>query len=44
LALKVGFATTSVKVRTPPLLKDEVKVEVIAEGANEVGCPRLLVV
>jgi len=29
LALNVGFATTSVKVTTPPLLKVEVKVEVI---------------
>jgi len=44
LGLNVGFATTSVKVTTPPLLKVEVNVEVICAGANEVVCPRLLVV
>lgn len=32
------------KVTTPPLLKVEVKVAVICGGANEVVCPRLLVV
>jgi hypothetical protein len=43
-ALSVGFAITSVKVAMPPLLKVEVKVEVISRGANDVTCPRLLVV
>jgi hypothetical protein len=43
-ALSVGFAITSVKVSTPPLLRVEVKVEVISRGANDVTCPRLLVV
>ncbi len=43
-ALSVGFAITSVKVSTPPLLIVEVKVEVISRGANDVTCPRLLVV
>jgi len=38
------LATTSVKVTKPPLLKVEVKVEVISGGAVEVVCPKLLVV
>jgi len=44
LGLNVGFATTSVKVTTPPLLKVDVNVEVITGGATEVVFPRLLVV
>ena len=32
------------KVTRPPLLKVDVNVEVRSEGANEVVCPRLLVV
>jgi hypothetical protein len=43
-ALSVGFATTSVKVAMAPLLKVDVKVEVIWRGANDVTCPALLVV
>jgi hypothetical protein len=43
-ALSVGFETTSVKVRTAPLLIVEVKIEVTSSGANDVTCPRLLVV
>jgi len=33
-----------VKVTIPPLLNVDVNVEVISGGANEVVCPRLLVV
>ena len=44
LGLNVGFATTSVKVTIPPLLNVDVNVEVISGGANEVVCPKLLVV
>ena len=44
LARSVGFAITSVKVWTPPSLIVERNVEVIRRGANEVVCPRLLVV
>lgn len=44
LALNVGFAIISVKVAISPLLMVEVKVEVIWRGANDVTCPRLLVV
>jgi hypothetical protein len=39
-----GFAITSVKVWMSPLLKVEVYVDVTWRGANEVTCPRLLVV
>jgi hypothetical protein len=44
LALNVGFAIISVKVTISPLLKVDLKVEVIWRGANDVTCPRLLVV
>jgi len=44
LARSVGFAITSVKVWMPPSLIVERNVEVISRGANEVVCPRLLVV
>ena len=44
MGLNVGFAVISVKVTRPPLLKLDVNVEVISGGANEVVCPRLLVV